>query len=198
MKKHALLQEAGKLHNRMFRWKYRPLGAALIQAFCGQQVRTEVLETLSMKKGGMKVAQSWQHCFLPASAPFWRPLTENDYHKIKIILAGSFSKNYCIHVKSQKASVLQSLKQLKSLLTSLNFHLFCNLHSHDQQNNAVPSPIEPWFGPCDWYVHYLGLSYCAFLIVKLVCCQNCVDRKCHCIDSQREQSDSAEKTNATY
>lgn len=102
-----------------------------------------------------------QHCFLPASAPFWRSVTENDYHKIKIVLAGSFSKNCCIHVKSQKTSVLQSLKQFKTLLTFLN--LFYNLLSDDHQNNAVLSPVGAWFGPCDWHIHYLGLSYCAFI-----------------------------------
>ena len=61
------------------------------------------------------------HCFLPASASFWRSLTENNCYKINIILAGSFSKNCCIHAKSQNTSVLQSLKQLKALLTFLNF-----------------------------------------------------------------------------
>lgn len=67
----------------------------------------------------MKIAQSWQHCSQPASAPFWRTerLTENDHRKIKIILAGRFSKICCIHLKSQKTSVLQSLKQLKTLLS---------------------------------------------------------------------------------
>lgn len=115
--------------------------------------------------------------FLPVSAPFKKSWSENDYYKIKIILAGSFSKNCCIYVKSQKTSVLRSLKQLKTLLTFVNCNLFYKLHSHDHQNNAVPPATEPWFGPCDWHIHYPRLSYCTFFIAKLVCWQNYVDRK---------------------
>lgn len=108
------------------------------------------------------------------SEDHWKKWLQNqDY------LGRKFSKNCCIHVKSQKTSVLQSLNNFKPYCLFFISNLFCNLHSHDHQNK-VPSPTEPWIGPCDWHIHYLGLSYgVVSFMVKLLCCQKGIDRKHH-------------------
>lgn len=148
------------------------LGVALVHTFCGQQVRKElVLETVYDERkyeGSAELTTLFSACistFLKITDG--KKLLQNqDY------LGRKFSKNCCIHVKSQKTPVLQSLKQLQTLLS-----FFILIYSIA----FIHMIIKIWYlhllNP-DGHIHYFGLSYGMVSFIVL-CCQNGTDRKCH-------------------
>lgn len=56
-----------KLNNRLFWWKYKPLGVALTPAFCGQWIKKTVMETVQREVWRWHKTDSR---LLPVSAPF--------------------------------------------------------------------------------------------------------------------------------
>lgn len=150
------------------------LGAALVHTFCGQQVRKElVLETVYDERkheGSTELTTLFSACI----STFLNITDRKKLLQNQDYLGRKFSKNCCIHVKSQKTSVLQSLKQLQTLLSFLILiYSIAFIHMI----------IKIWYLHLlnlDGHIHYLGLSYgVVSFIVKLLCCQNGIDRKCH-------------------